>query len=205
MQIILLIVFLIIIYALVKKYFLQIFFLILIGLALFYYPKITIYSFIGLIVLCTAYFVLNKQKIKKECISLLNNDDFETFFKYYDKYSNEDKKIVIDLVKENFENFENLLLIIFHFDFRNFYEKQKGNSNDLIIFEKSDCIDSLSNIWKEETNSLLKKLKEDLNFEEISITKEKNNKTILIKISQEKEEDMIINDDIFKNAISLDD
>ena len=135
----------------------------------------------------------------------LNNDDFETFFKYYDKYSNEDKKIVIDLVKENFENFENLLLIIFHFDFRNFYEKQKGNSNDLIIFEKSDCIDSLSNIWKEETNSLLKKLKEDLNFEEISITKEKNNKTILIKISQEKEEDMIINDDIFKNAIILDD
>ena len=205
MQIILLIVFLIIIYALVKKYFLQIFFLILIGLALFYYPKITIDSFIGLIVLCTAYFVLNKQKIKKECISLLNNDDFETFFEYYDKYSNEDKKIVIDLVKENFENFENLLLIIFHFDFRNFYEKQKGNSNDLIIFEKSDCIDSLSNIWKEETNSLLKKLKEDLNFEEISITKEKNNKTILIKISQEKEEDMIINDDIFKNAISLDD
>ena len=205
MHIILSIIALIIIYTLIKKYFLQVVVWILIASALYFYTKITIYSFIGIFILSIGYFLFNKQQIKEQCIQPLKNNDFENFFKKYGDYSIDDKKTVIDIIKEDFENLDDLLPVIFDFDFSIFCEEHRENSSHQIIFEKSDCITYLRKIWGEETDSLLNNLKKELNFEEFTITKENDKKTILIKIIP-KEKTIVMNDNnFFKNAISLDD
>lgn len=177
-----------------------------IGAALYFYTKITIYFFILIFISSIIFATIREYKIKSKFIPSLKDENYDTFFENYEDCSTKDKKIVINLIKNNFDNSTHILKKVFYFDFFSFSSKDYQDDNK-IIFEKEECINFLEKIWKDDTVALLDELikKSGSLIEEIEFTGEKKVKTKLIKIHSTNDVEDLLDKDDFSDAISLDD
>lgn len=208
MHIIFLLIFLFILYKFTKKYFTNILIISSIIGALIYFPEITISIISLIIIVITWNNFAEKQKLKKDCMQLLKNNDSDEFIEKYESYSIKEKKIIINIITKEFNNSKIILIELFYSDFFDFYSAQGDDNDNEIIFEKNECLDNLSPIWGERTSVFLNELISDneLNIEEFTITGDNKKKTTLIKVKYENKENDEENEsnDLFSNAISLD-
>ncbi len=204
MHIIIGVVVLFILYKIFKNYLVEIIFLGGILLALIYYTEITIYSLIGLFFLFFIYSKINESNLKKECISLLVNNNFDGFFEKYFNYDASDKKTIINIISKDFQKSDEVLSNIFRSELLKFGLK-KTSGDDQIIFDKKECFTELLKVWEDKAelflDLLIKEPNSDIQY--VIISGSNNKKTHLIKIISKKEGADSIGD--FDNAISLDD
>ena len=144
MHIIFLLIFLFILYKFTKKYFTNILIISSIIGALIYFPEITISIISLIIIVITWNNFAEKQKLKKDCMQLLKNNDSDEFIEKYESYSIKEKKIIINIITKEFNNSKIILIELFYSDFFDFYSAQGDDNDNEIIFEKNELKEFLS-------------------------------------------------------------